>query len=57
MKKTKHCFGFFLGLLAITLSLSLAWACADCSAEGKIGAIVVDMQGDFTTHEKRVPGG
>jgi len=52
MKKTKHCFGFFLGLLAITLSLSLAWACSDCSAEGKIGTIVVDMQGDFTTHKK-----
>ena len=52
MKKTKHCFGVFLGLLVITLSLSFAQACVDCSAQGKIGAIVVDMQGDFTTHKK-----
>jgi nicotinamidase/pyrazinamidase len=52
MKKTKHCFGFFLGLLVITLSLSFAQACVDCSAQGKIGAIVVDMQGDFTTLKK-----
>jgi nicotinamidase/pyrazinamidase len=52
MKKTKHCFGFFLGLLIITLSLSFAQACVDCSAQGKIGVIVVDMQGDFTTLKK-----
>ena len=52
MKKRRNFFGFFVGILAITLSLSLAWACTDCSAEGKIGAIVVDMQGDFTTVKK-----
>ncbi len=52
MKKTKHCFGFFLGLLTILLSISVAGACPDCSEQGKIGVIVVDMQGDFTTMNK-----
>ena len=52
MKKTKYFYGFFLGLLAIMLSLSLAGACADCAESAKIGAIVVDMQGDFTTMKK-----
>ncbi len=52
MKKTKRCFGFFLGLLVITLSLTFAGACPDCAEAGKIGVIVVDMQGDFTTLKK-----
>jgi len=52
MRKARHYFWLFLGLLAIMLLPSLAGACADCAAFGKIGVIVVDMQGDFTTLKK-----
>ena len=48
MKRRKHFFGFLLALLAIAFFTSLVGACPDCAAAGKIGAIVVDMQGDFT---------
>lgn len=37
--------GFFVLLMVPLLTI----ACPDCSAEGKTGVIVVDMQGDFTT--------
>ena len=52
MTKSKRFIGLLLGLLAITLLPSFAGACADCAAFGKIGVIVVDMQGDFTTLKK-----
>ena len=41
----------FLGLLVLLLP-SFTGACVDCAAFGKIGVIVVDMQGDFTTLKK-----
>ena len=50
--RSKRFFKLFLGLLAITLLPSFAGACVDCAAFGKIGVIVVDMQGDFTTLKK-----
>ncbi len=52
MKKKRRFIGFFLGLLAITLFTSLVGACPDCAEEGHMAAIVVDMQGDFTTMKK-----
>ena len=45
-------FGFLPGLLGIMLFPSFAGACADCAESGKIGVIVVDMQGDFTILKK-----
>ena len=39
----------FIGFLMVPF---LTMACPDCSAEGKIGVIVVDVQGDFTTLKK-----
>lgn len=39
----------FLGIL---IAVPLLMACTECSAEGHIGVIVVDVQGDFTTWKK-----
>ncbi|OQY45958.1 MAG: amidase [Desulfobacteraceae bacterium 4572_87] len=49
--KSRRFLWLFLGLLALLLP-SFAGACVDCAAFGKIGVIVVDMQGDFTTLKK-----
>jgi nicotinamidase/pyrazinamidase len=49
--KLKGLLWLFLGLLVLLLP-SFAGACVDCAAFGKIGVIVVDMQGDFTTLKK-----
>ena len=51
MMNSRRFFWLFLGLLALLLP-SFTGACVDCAAFGKIGVIVVDMQGDFTTLKK-----
>ena len=51
MMNSRRFLCLFLGLLALLLP-SFTGACIDCAAFGKIGVIVVDMQGDFTTLKK-----
>lgn len=44
--------GIISCLLVFLMVPILTMACPECSAEGKTGVIVVDVQGDFTTAKK-----